>query len=197
MTASKIILFLGSTRQGRMGGKVANYVQDVLQKKGLETKIFDPLEMNFPMLREPLHFMKDKSQAPQWMLDADEEIQNADGFVVVLPEYNCSLPPALSNMMDHFPPSSYRHRPCSIVVYSMGDFGGIRSNLLVQPFLNELGMVPLPSRVVVPTVQKKFDENQQPTCERLQNSVDKMTTELSWYVDALRNHKKEAGNPTA
>ena len=33
--------------------------------------------------------MKDKSQAPQWMLDADEEIQNADGFVVVLPEYNC------------------------------------------------------------------------------------------------------------
>ena len=58
-------------------------------------------------------------------------------------------------------------------------------------------MVPLPSRVVVPTVQKKFDENQQPTCERLKNSVDKMTTELSWYVDALRNHKKEAGNPTA
>lgn len=40
MAARKIILFLGSTRQGRLGGRVANYVQDVLQKKGLETKIF-------------------------------------------------------------------------------------------------------------------------------------------------------------
>lgn len=47
------------------------------------------MEMDFPLLREPLHFMKDKSEAPKWMLDAEMEIQNADGFVVVLSEYNC------------------------------------------------------------------------------------------------------------
>jgi hypothetical protein len=80
----------------------------------------DPLEMDFQVLRQPLHFMKDKSAAPKWLTEANEEIAAADGFVVVLSEYNCGIPPALGNMMDHFPPSSYRHRPCSIITYSMG-----------------------------------------------------------------------------
>ena len=89
MAAKKIVLFLGSTRDGRMGGKVANYVRDVLQKNGCAIKIFDPIEMDFPVLRQPLHFIRDRSQAPQWMIDADQDIQKADGFVVVLSEYNC------------------------------------------------------------------------------------------------------------
>ena len=76
--------------------------------------------MDFQVLRQPLHFMKDRSIAPSWLIEANEEIAAADGFVVVLSEYNCGIPAALSNMMDHFPPSSYRHRPCSIVTYSMG-----------------------------------------------------------------------------
>ena len=65
--------------------------------------------------------MKDRSAAPAWLLEANQQIEQADGFVIVSSEYNCSLPPALSNMMDHFPPASYRHRPCSIVTYSMGN----------------------------------------------------------------------------
>lgn len=80
----------------------------------------DPLEMDFQVLRQPLHFMKDRSTAPAWLINANAEIESANGFVAVLSEYNCGIPPALSNMIDHFPPSSYRHRPCSIVTYSMG-----------------------------------------------------------------------------
>lgn len=77
--------------------------------------------MNFNLLRQPLHFMKDRSAAPSWLISANQDLEEADGFCVVLSEYNCGIPPALSNMMDHFPPSSYRHRPCSIVTYSMGE----------------------------------------------------------------------------
>ena len=39
MTA-KIILFLGSTRDGRLGDKVANYVKSILESAGLAVKIF-------------------------------------------------------------------------------------------------------------------------------------------------------------
>ena len=147
MATKKIIVFLGSTREGRLGEKVARYVEKVLEKTGMSAKIFgnsflksflvrmntninnyvDPLEMDFQMLRQPLHFMKDRSAAPKWLIEANEEIAAADGFVVVLSEYNCGIPPALSNMMDHFPPSSYRHRPCSIVTYSMGKMNNFLS----------------------------------------------------------------------
>lgn len=121
MSLRKAIIFISSTRDGRFGDRVANNVRTALEKKGFSVRTFDPVEMDFPLLRMPLHFMKDRSAAPQWLVDANEEIKEADAFVVVTAEYNCGLPPALSNMMDHFPPSSYRHRPCSIVTYSMGN----------------------------------------------------------------------------
>ena len=81
----------------------------------------DPLKMPFELLRQPLHFLPDQSAAPQWLRDANTAIQEADGFVVVTPEYNCGLPPALVNMLDHFPPASYRHRPAAIACYSLGE----------------------------------------------------------------------------
>ena len=56
--------------------------------------------------------------------------QESDGFLIVTPEYNCSLPPALTNLLDHFPPASFRHKPASIAAYSMGPFGGF---IHVQP----------------------------------------------------------------
>lgn len=40
MAAKRIIVFLGSTRDGRQGGKVADYVQTVLEKTGMSAKIF-------------------------------------------------------------------------------------------------------------------------------------------------------------
>ena len=43
---------------------------------------------------------------------------------IVTPEYNCSLPPALTNLLDHFPPASFRHKPATIAAYSMGPWGG-------------------------------------------------------------------------
>ena len=37
-------------------------------------------------------------------------------FVIVTAEYNCSLPPALTNLFDYFPPASFRQR---VFVFSL------------------------------------------------------------------------------
>lgn len=71
-------------------------------------------------VHQPLHFRQDPSQVPGWMTSINEKIKTSDAMVVVTPEYNCGLPPALSSIMDQFPPASYRHKPCGIVSYSMG-----------------------------------------------------------------------------
>jgi NAD(P)H-dependent FMN reductase len=36
MSAQKIIIFLGSTRQGRMGERVAKFVQQTVEANGME-----------------------------------------------------------------------------------------------------------------------------------------------------------------
>ena len=58
--------------------------------------------LNFPLLKKPLHFYKDQSEAPQLLRDTGKIIEAADAYVVVTAEYNNCLPPALTNLLDHF-----------------------------------------------------------------------------------------------
>lgn len=60
--------------------------------------------------------------------------------------------------------------------------------------LNELGIVPLPARVALPTVHKKFDADGQPTDTRFEENVQRMVNELSWYADALLTQKNTVGS---
>jgi len=80
----------------------------------------DPLEMQVPMMVKPLHHYSDQSQAPDWLRYVNHKVCEADAVVVVSAEYNHSIPPALSNLLDHFPGSSFAYKPSGIVCYSMG-----------------------------------------------------------------------------
>ena len=69
---------------------------------------------------KPLHHYSDRTQAPDWLRDANRKVQEADAVVVVSAEYNHSIPPALCNLLDHFPGSTFAYKPSGIVCYSMG-----------------------------------------------------------------------------
>ena len=63
--------------------------------------------------------------------------RSSSGLVLVCPEYNATIAPALTNLMDYFPPDAYRHKPVSIVNYSMGasSFHYFSSRLSMFPFV--------------------------------------------------------------
>jgi NAD(P)H-dependent FMN reductase len=92
----------------------------------------DPLETPMELVALPFHFMPNPDDAPAWLKEMHEKIKTADGFIIVTAEYNSTLPPALANMIDHFPPASYRHRPCALVGYSMGKVKGQALNKGIQ-----------------------------------------------------------------
>ncbi|XP_014680187.1 PREDICTED: uncharacterized protein LOC106820158 [Priapulus caudatus] len=92
----------------------------------------DPLEMKFPLLFKPLHFYRDKSEVPEWLRRANQQILDADCYVIVSAEYNHSIPPALSNMIDHFPGSSFSWKPAGIVCYSPGKIAFLFQNLVLR-----------------------------------------------------------------
>ena len=129
------------------------------------------------------------------MLDTHQIIKDAEGFVIVTTEYNCSLPPALTNLLDYFPPASYRHKPASIASYSMGTGGGSRAAALIRPFLSELGMVSLPSVLQIPTVQnaKIAEDGEVDDNERVEKSSNRLCKELVWYVEALQGQMDKDG----
>ncbi|XP_064088066.1 FMN-dependent NADPH-azoreductase-like [Macrobrachium nipponense] len=195
--ALRMLVFLGSSREGRMGENVAKCVVRMLKEAEQEVELIDPLTVGGDgHVHQPMHFYSDPNNVPEWMVATNAKIAEANAYVIVTPEYNCGLPPALTSILDNFPPASYRHKPCGIVCYSMGSFGGIRAASFARPFLSELGMVSTPSVCVIPQVVGKFTDEGDCTDERIQNNLEKVVKEITWYGKALEEMKSKVGVPS-
>ncbi|XP_046584324.1 quinone reductase-like [Haliotis rubra] len=191
----KVVLFLGTCREGRVGLRVSRFMKNALEKSNHEVTVFDPLEMKFPLLERPVFFYKDRSEAPKWMCDAEAKVKEADAYVVVSAEYNHSIPPALSNMMDHFGGSSYAYKPSGIVCYSPGIYGGMRSAMQLRAFLGELGCLSVSNIFGIPEVHKALDEEGNPLNDHMEKGANRLIAQLDWNAHAMRNHREKCGIP--
>ena len=63
----------------------------------------DPVEYDLPMLKKPLHFYRDQSEAPEMLQNLNKRVEGADCYLILTAEYNCTLPPALTNLMGQIP----------------------------------------------------------------------------------------------
>jgi len=193
MNPLKITLFFGSVREGRFGIRAAKYLVNTLKSKGHEVFLYDPEERPFPLLRKPAHHYANPDDIPQYMKEVRKEILSSDAFVVVAAEYNHSIPPALLNVMDHFSPDDYRHKPCGIVTYSMGSFGGVRAAMQLRCFLGELGMITPGYIFAIPQIHEAFTEDGQPQNDHMHKGAEKLIKELEWYGSALKNQRENYG----
>ena len=55
-------------------------------------------------MKKPLHFYADPSQAPEYLHTLNKIMVEADAYIILTAEYNRSMPPGLTNLMDHLPP---------------------------------------------------------------------------------------------
>ena len=156
----------------------------------------DPDVLDLPLLRKPLHFYKDQSEAPAVLRDTNQIITAADAFVVVTAEYNHSMPPALTNMMDHFPIASYKYRPSGIVCYSMGSFGGVRAAMQCRMLLGELATPSVGPLFAIPQINKALSETGEPLNAHMDSGADKLIKELEWYGTALKKQRESVGLPS-
>jgi len=191
----KVLVILSSVRDGRQGAKVAQAVMNHLEPHSncIKPEILDPMTIDAPLLKQALQFMPpdQQSAAPSWMTETLAKIRESAGFVIVAAEYNCTIPPALTNLLDHFPLDAYRHKPASIVTYSMGPFGGVRGRVALLPWMAELGMVVLPSTACIPGIQNSgiTEDGSTEANERVGKNIKKVCAELAWYVQALEAQK--------
>ncbi|CAN7996589.1 unnamed protein product, partial [Ixodes pacificus] len=194
---AKVVLFVGSVRVGRMAERLKIYVAGQLQKRGHKVIIIDPEEeQNLLQVRKPVHFHGPDETLPQWLAALHEHVVAADAYVVLCPEYNRCISPTLASAMDQFPPDSYRHKPCGVVAYSVGNGAGLVAAAQLRSFLGQLGMITLPFSSVNAKVQKSLSDDGTPLDEEFARGINKMLGELEWYCTALRNHKDVCGLPS-
>lgn len=158
-----ILVFLGSTREStpprpaRLGSRVAAASLRRLVEMDIGVSLVDPLEHELPRPFKP-HFSYAHGKAPQVLEDLAGRIAGADGYVMVSPEYNHSMSPALADLLNHFGSSLFAFKPSAIVTYSAGQWGGVRAAVNMRTFLSELGCIPVSAMIHVPKAQEVFDE---------------------------------------
>ena len=182
-----LVVVYGSVRSERRGIRAARFIVNECRMRGHEVTLIDPLEYPLPLL-DKMYKEYPKGQAPEMLERLASLIVPAEGVVVVSGEYNHSIPPALSNLLDHFL-EEWFWKPSAIVCYSAGPFGGVRAAMQLRMMLGELGTVSIPSLFPVPMVQEAFAEDGTPTDPNIRPRVKKFLDELEWYAEALRTHR--------
>jgi NAD(P)H-dependent FMN reductase len=182
--ALKLVVLVGSVRSDRQGIKAARFAQQALTARGHDVALVDPVALGLPLL-DRMYKEYEKGRAPKVLEDLAALYRAADGFVVVSGEYNHSIPPALSNLLDHFL-EEYFFRPSAIVCYSSGAFGGVRAAMQLRAMLCELGMPSIPSLFPIPSIQNAFSDDGTPSEPgKVERRFARFASELEWYAGAL------------
>jgi NAD(P)H-dependent FMN reductase len=183
----RFLVVYGSVRSDRQGIRAARFIVNECRARGHDVDLVDPLEHPLPLL-DKMYKEYPKGGAPAVMERLASLIVPADGVVVVSGEYNHSIPPALSNLLDHFL-EEWFWKPSAIVCYSAGSFGGVRAAMQLRMMLAELGMASIPSIFPVPRIQDAFAEDGTPADPAMRDRAKMFFEELEWYAEALRTHR--------
>jgi NAD(P)H-dependent FMN reductase len=195
MAKLKILVILGSTRQGRYGDKPAYWVHGRLNEHAdVEAELVDLRDWPLPLFDQPRSPARvtdgnyGHPLANQWAA----KVAAADGFVITAAEYNHGYSAVLKNALDWLF-REWSHKPVTFVGY--GAVGGSRAIEQLRQVVVELEMAPirhavhLPREVYIATMKETA-----PASPALFAPVEAAATamigELVWWARALRTARQ-------
>eukprot|EP01137_Pigoraptor_chileana_P033089 Opistho-2@23495 len=121
MIMKNIAIISASVRKDRDSHRVALYFEDYLQKNQLASStMLDLKSYNFPLFEERLRLIPEPTAE---MLSFADEINKADGVIIITPEYNGGYPASLKNVIDLLY-AEWKRKPIAIATVSAGPFAG-------------------------------------------------------------------------
>jgi NAD(P)H-dependent FMN reductase len=181
-------VILGTARDGRNSEAVAEFVADYLPTTGgIDSELIDVRDYQLGQTYEAWNEHEEVPEIADWKEVAEE----ADGFVIVTPEYNHGYPGELKILLDSAF-EEYFDKPVSLVGVSAGGFGGARVVEHIKPVLIELGMKVMGNAVYASHAGDMFEGGLDPQDrEKLEGQVDSMAEEFIGYGQALKQMREE------
>jgi NAD(P)H-dependent FMN reductase len=178
-------IIIGSTRPGRVGPAVADWItQRAEEHGGFDVQVTDLAELNLPMYNEPNH-PRLKQYTHQHTKEWSAIVEGSDVFVFVTPEYNYAFNAALKNAIDYLH-GEWQHKAAGIVSYG-GVAAGTRATQMLKQVLTTLKIVPVFEAVNIPFVRDFLDEDGRfKPNEVMEASATAMLDELLRWTESLR-----------
>jgi len=177
MSTLKIIL--ASTRPGSISPAIGSFVADRARSQGHfdRVELLDLAEIALPFLDEPHHPRLGTYTKPH-TLAWSQEVDGADAFVIVVPEYNGGFPAALKNALDYLH-AEWRDKPLGVVSYGGGPGGGAGAAAMLVPVTRALGLVTTDHGVAIGGAPRLIVEGEFLATAAIEQAADLMLNEVA------------------
>jgi NAD(P)H-dependent FMN reductase len=183
-------IIITSTRPGRAGLPIGKWFEEFAKKDArFNVSVADLAEINLPFMDEPNHprfqqYIQDHTKA--W----SARIARADVFVIILPEYNFSLPPALVNAVDYLL-NEWKYKAAGFVSYG-GVSGGTRSAQMAKQLLTAVSIMPIYEAVTLAFFNQYMKEDIFTPNEITEKAATAMLNELFKWGEALKPLRQQS-----
>ena len=184
----KILVVLGSVREGRIGDKIANWVMQLAESRDSKFQ-YELLDLkDYPMkfyqeakYPSQLNGQSSDKNANKWI----KKVGEADGFLIITPEYNRGTSGVLKNAID-YPGNEWHKKPVAVVGYGGMSGGGRAVEQLRLNFI-ELQTVPIREGILIQFAGSKIINGVLQMDKHLTNGLEKTFDQLEWYAKVLKN----------
>ncbi|MFM9369671.1 NADPH-dependent FMN reductase [Streptomyces sp. Da 82-17] len=182
----RVAVILGSDRHGRFGPVIADWLlAHVRGREDLTVDVVDVAEADLPTAFSPHH----EPAVRERLARVAGQIDAADAFVVVTPEYNHSFPAGLKNLIDRHR-AEWEAKPVAFVSYG-GISGGLRAVEQLRLVFAELHAVTVRDTVSFHGAQGHFDDEGNHLDPAGPDAAAKvLLDQLTWWGHALRDAKE-------
>jgi NAD(P)H-dependent FMN reductase len=191
----KLLIIVGSVREGRFGPVVGSWVAEQARRHGgFAVDVVDLAGLDIPLAlpAESPKFAQDAYPRPAGMARLTAALEEADAFIVVTPEYNHSYPASLKAAIDwHF--TQWTAKPVAFVSYG-GAAGGRHAVLHLENVLTELHAVTIRDGLAFPNYFTAWQDGR-PLDEQAPGYAKTLLDQLSWWAATLRSGREAAPYP--
>ena len=148
-----IEIIVGTNRRGSLSGVLANWLLKKYLEMSVDAQVMSLLDL------PPDTFTPDAYQEkPAKVIEFTDRVLGSNGLVMIIPEYNGSMPGALKLFIDLLPyPESFENRPVCYIGLAAGQFGGLRPVEHAMQVFGYRNAYNFPTRVFLPGSYKTID----------------------------------------
>jgi NAD(P)H-dependent FMN reductase len=191
----KIQVIIGSTRQNRFSEKPALWIYEHAKTKpDLEVELVDLRDYPLPFFDEPMSPARlQGNYSDERVRVWSKKVAEADGYIVVSPEYNHAYPAVLKNAFDVLYPE-WNYKPIGFVSY--GNANGARAVEQLRLVAIELQMAPIqrawhiPVQVLTAVLRPQEGDTSNPF-DTIAWQADGFLNQLTWWVKALKAAREQ------
>jgi chromate reductase len=183
MSAAKLLVFSGSTRQGSYNTKLATAVATMAGDLGADVTLVSLADYEAPLFHQD---WERENGVPQTVTDLGALMAESDAAFIASPEYNAGVTPLVKNTIDWL--SRLKPHPIKETVFSLGAaspgmLGGIRGLFSLRTTLVGLNAIVMPEQLTVGGATSAFNEDGSFANER---TVSLANVQLERLIDVAR-----------